>query len=282
MGPQSTSQFPPSTPAIGVGEAESIERQTLHGLAWTATSTVGQQAMQFGFTAVLAHLIAPEDFGLIAMIAVLTGFAALFVDLGLSSAIVQMPEIEERHLSSALWANLATGTGAMFAVIALAPAVAVFYAEPQLLELTLAGAPVFLISSVSGTQTALLQRAMNFRRLAVIDSVAFAAGNFVAIGMAVSGLGVWSFIGLAISTSVLRATLLWATSGWFPHLRPDRRSLRELWRFGGHLTGFNVVNYWSRNADNLVDRSVSRADRSCVLQPCLQSDACSGHSRCIG
>ncbi len=237
---------------MGVGEEETIERRTLRGLAWTTASTVGQQAMQFGFAAVLAHLIAPEDFGLIAMIAVLTGFAALFVDVGLSSAIVQKPEIEERHLSSALWANLATGTGAMLVVAALAPAVARFYGEPQLLALTLVSAPVFLISSLSGVQVALLQRAMNFRRLVVIDNVAFAAGNVIAIGMAVAGFGVWSFIGLAVSTSLFRAALLWTTSGWYPHLRPDRRSLRELWRFGGHLTGFNVINYWSRNADNLL------------------------------
>ena len=247
----STSQPPPSTTGTG-DEAKNIERRTLHGLAWTATSAVGQQAMQFGFTAVLAHLVAPADFGLIAMIAVLTGFAALFVDLGLGPAIVQLPKIEERHLSSALWANLAAGTVAMFAVMALAPAVARFYGEPQLFALILVGAPVFLFSSLSGVQTALLRRAMNFRRLVVLESVAFAAGNFVAIGMAVSGLGAWSFIGLALTTSVLTATLLWVTSGWYPQLRPDRRSLRELWHFGSHLTGFNVVNYWSRNADNLL------------------------------
>ncbi len=219
---------------------------------WTAGSTVGQQVMQFGFAAVLAHLVAPEAFGLIAMITVLTGFAALFVDVGLSSAIVQQPEIEERHLSSALWANLVTGTGAMLVVAALAPAIARFYGEPQLVALTLVSAPVFLISSLAGVQVALLQRAMNFRRLVVIENAAFAAGNVVAIGMAVAGLGVWSFIGLAVSTSVFRATLLWVKSGWYPHLGPDRQSLRELWRFSAHLTGFNVINYWSRNADNLL------------------------------
>lgn len=252
MGSTSPPEVPPAVQSEGPDRGENVERRTLHGLRWTATSTVGQQAMQFAFTAVLAHLIAPNQFGLVAMITVFTGFAALFADLGLSPAIVQRPEIEERHLSSALWASLVTGAVATLVVMALAPLVSSFYREPELLALTLAIAPVLLITSLSGVQTALLQRDMNFRRLVLIENVAFAAGNAVAIVMALSGLGAWSLVGLAIVTAVLRTGLLWARSGWRPSLEADRRSLRELWRFGGHFTGFNLVNYWSRNADNLL------------------------------
>ncbi len=208
--------------------------------------------LQLGFTAVLAHLLVPSDFGLIAMISVFTGFAVLLTDVGVTAAIVQRPEIDERHLSAAFWLSLAGGAVTTVVMIVLAPVIASFYNEPRLLALGIANSPAFLIGSLAAVQTALLQREMNFRRLVTIENGAFVAGNAVAIGMAIGGLGVWSFVGLALATATFRTGFLWALGGWLPKLLPDRRSLADIWGFGRHLTGFNLVNYWSRNADNLL------------------------------
>ena len=208
-------------------DTQDIRRRTVRGLSWTASSTLGQQVLQFGFTAVLARLIVPRDFGLIAMIGVFSGFATLFVDLGLGSAIVQRPKIEERHLSSAFWVNLAMGAGATVVIMALAPAIAAFFGQPQLVALTLAIAPTFLFASLAGVQTALLERELDFRRLVVVENVAFIAGNVVAILMALRNLGVWSFIGLALVASVVRSGLLFVKGGWRPRLFPDRLSVQS-------------------------------------------------------
>jgi O-antigen/teichoic acid export membrane protein len=235
-----------------MSELQDIRRQTLTGLSWTATSRMFQLVAQFAVTAVLARLLVPNDFGLIAMISVFTGFAAIFVDFGLSSALVQRTDVEDRHLSSAFWLNLSVGAALMLVVMGIAPGVAAFYGEPQLLPLTVALAPTFLIGSLAGVQTAILQREMRFKKLSVINNVAFVGGSALGIGMALAGFGVWSFIGLTLVSSMISAVLLWVLSPWRPGARPDRVTINELWGFSSRLTGFNAVNYWARNADNLL------------------------------
>jgi len=106
-------------------------------MGWTAGSRVGSQIAQFAITAFLARLLVPADFGLVQMYVVFTGFAMLFVDLGFVGALVQRKEIDERHLSSAFWLNLASSTGVAVLIAALSPALAAFYGESQLVPLTI-------------------------------------------------------------------------------------------------------------------------------------------------
>ena len=231
---------------------QDVARRTVAGLGWTATSAISQQTIQFFFGAILARALAPNDFGLIAMIGVFTGFALIFVDLGLGPAIVQRPDVEERHLSSAFWITLGMGSIAAIATIAVAPAVASFYDEPELLGLMIAGSPAFVIASAGVVQMALLEREMNFRRLALIDNFSYVSGGIVALAMALYGLGAWSLIGLVLSGAFVRSASLWVASSWRPTSGPDRLSVTELWGFSGHFTGFTAVNYWSSKADDLL------------------------------
>ena len=229
-----------------------VRGRALTGLGWSARSTLFQQVVQFGFGVVLARILVPTDFGLFALMTVFTGFASLFMDFGFSSAIIQRTAIDERYLSSAFWLSLSGGAGVMLVTMALAPGLTAFYGQPRLLALTLAFAPVFFIGSVSGVQRAILQREMNFKKLAVIENSARVGASAIAIGMAYAGLGVWSLVGLYLATAVLNSALLWQFGRWRPSVRPDRKAMAELWRFSSRLTGFNVVNYWARNADNLL------------------------------
>ena len=215
-------------------------------------SRVFQQSLQFVFSAVLARLLVPNDFGLIALISVFTGFASVFVDLGFTAAIVQRSKVDERHLSTAFWLNVMAGTGLMVVVMGMAPAIAAFYDQPQLVPLTLALAPSFLLGSLVGLQSAMLTRQMNFKRLTMIENSALVGANALAIGLAVSGFGVWSLVALALASAAIRAVLLWSASSWRPRAFLDRESVRDLWGFSSRLTAFNAVNYWARNADNLL------------------------------
>ncbi len=232
--------------------ARSGGQGTLASLGWNASSQFLQQFLQFGFSVVLARTLDPADFGLIAMMTVFTGFLSIFVDLGLGAAIIQRPEIEDRHLTSAFWLNIGMGTSFMLLVMALAPALAAFYGHPRLLWITLAYAPAFLIGSLVGVQDALLQRGMEFRKLFYIENSAFLASNLFAVCMALAGLGVWSLVAFTVAGASTRAAFLWISTAWRPTGLPDRASIKELWRFGSRLTGFNALNYWARNADNLL------------------------------
>ena len=229
-----------------------LKQQTITGLLWSAGAGVGQQVLTFAVTAVLARLLVPTDFGLVATVAVFTGFATLFVDFGLAAALVQRTTLTERHRSSAFWMNVAAGLGLTLLVAALAPALARFFNEPRLVALTLVLSLNFVVGSLGIVQSALLQRSMNFRRGAAIQIAAILVGGAIAIAMAVAGYGVWSLIAQLIATTAVRTTLLWASSDWRPHRIVDRDAMRELWRFSGNLAGFTAVNYWARTADNFL------------------------------
>jgi O-antigen/teichoic acid export membrane protein len=231
---------------------QSLRRLTLTGMGWTGGFRVVQIALQFVFAAVLARLLVPRDFGLIAALAVFTGFGIIFTDLGISPAIVQRQVVEERHLSSAFWLNLAMGVALTLVTMALAPALAAFYNEPPLVALTLVSAPALLLSSLSAVQNAILDRQMDFRKLSLIETTAQLTGNVVAIVMALTGFGVWSLVALALVQPGLRAALLWFSVTWRPRLRPERAALRELWEYGGGYTYSRALTYWAGNADNLL------------------------------
>lgn len=231
---------------------ENIRQLTLTGISWTGGTRVVQLVLQFGFAVALARLLPPRDFGLIAALMVFTGFGILFTDLGISPAIVQRRVIEARHLTSAFWLNVLMGTLLTLITMALAPALAAFYNEPQLLALTLVSAPVFLLSALAAVQNAVLDREMKFRKLSLIETAALIAGNTFAVAMALAGFGVWSLIGLSLALPAFRLCFLWFSVSWRPRGRPERQALRELWAYGKGFTGFTALTYWSRNADNLL------------------------------
>jgi O-antigen/teichoic acid export membrane protein len=229
-----------------------LKQQTVTGVIWSAGARAGSQVLHFAVTVILARLLIPEDFGLVAMIAVFTGFVSLFVDFGLAAALIQRRTLTEAHRSSAFWMNVTAGVVLAALTAALAPALAAFYGEPRLAALTVVLSINFVIGSVAIVQSALLQRAMDFRRLAVVEISSILIGGAAAVGAATAGYGVWSLIVLLLAGTSIRAALLWTLSDWRPHLILDRDAARELWRFSGNLAGYWAVNYWSRNADNFL------------------------------
>jgi lipopolysaccharide exporter len=213
---------------------------------------VAQQLLRIAGLAVLARLLAPGDYGLVAMIAVFTGFAAVLVDLGLTAALVSRTTVSQAQLSSAFWLNVGMGGLLALVMVALAPAVAALYGEPRLLVLMPVLALAFPLAALSAVQIALCQRAMNFRRLALVEATATTVALAVAISAAAGGLGVWSLVLQSLTEAAGGSLGLWLASSWRPSVGFDRAAVEGLMSFGANLVGFNVVNYWIRNADNFL------------------------------
>lgn len=229
-----------------------LKLATVRATAWTAGSTVSQQLIQLAMTVVLARLLLPREYGLVAMIAVFTGFARLFIDSGFGAAVIQRKELSATHLSTAFWANLGLAAAISVVVAAFSPLVARFYGQPKLEVLMPVVGLDFVVASFKIVQVALIERALLYRRLAVIDNVSLAAAGAVAIACAFAGLGVWSLIVFTFIFDGVDSLLLWILSDWRPSRRFDRTALRELWGFGGNVLGSNALNYWFRNLDNLL------------------------------
>ncbi|HUG39953.1 MAG TPA: lipopolysaccharide biosynthesis protein [Longimicrobiales bacterium] len=221
-------------------------------MLWNAAAKGGGQLVQFAATIALARLLVPDQFGLIAMVAVMTGFGALFTDIGLGAALVQHRPLREAHRSTVFWTTLVLGLILTLAVAAASPLVAAFYDEPVLTPLTRAMAAQFVLLSAGTTPRAILIRTLNFRAVAIVEIGSVAVGSVAAVALALAGAGVWALVAQILVAAAMGTILAFAFSRWVPRAPPEVLAARELFGFSSHLMGFNVTNYWARNADNLL------------------------------
>lgn len=229
-----------------------LARRSVRGVFVTLAGQGTSLALHLAHTVVLARLLAPSDFGLVAMTAAVTGFVAVFVDAGLSAATVQREEVNADQVSALFWLNV--GAGLLVAVLcaALAPALVWFYGEPRLLEVTLVLSINFVLGGLAVQHTALLKRQMRFTALAAIPLASQLLSTLSAVACAFFGLGYWAIVVGALVGALSTTLLVWGVCRWVPSLPRRGADVSALLRFGGNLTGFNVVNYVVRNLDNLL------------------------------
>ena len=223
---------------------------------------IGRFFIQFGSQVVLARLLDPTDFGLLAMVAPVLAFVQVFNDLGLANATIQRAEITRQDTSSLFWINMAASAALCALLILAAPAVGRFYDEPRVVPITTTLAFVLLLGGLSSQQMALLGRAMRFRQLAVIDIAAMALSTASGILGAVCGMGYWSLVLMPFAVMVTTVVLSWAYTGWLPDWPRRNANVGSMMRFGGHLTGASFLNFLSRNMDNIL---IGRVYGSAVL-----------------
>lgn len=232
-------------------QKHSMGRLALRGGFITAAAQVLKIIIQFLSVVVLARLLIPEDFGLIASVSPIAAFVGLFQNLGLQQAVIQRKEISEHQLNQVFWASTFIGIACTAVLTIAAPAVAAFYGDPRMTAITVATALPLFLGSLAALPLALMNRHLQFGQLALNDVISAAAG-FVATAFAAwQGLGYWSLaIGPAVTAAV---TLLaaWWTTRWLPG-RPVLRVDGDIISFGANLTGFNLVNFFSRNLDNIL------------------------------
>jgi PST family polysaccharide transporter len=218
--------------------------------------TVGSQGIKFALTlvstAVLARLLTPDDFGLVAMVAAIVGFATLFKDLGLSMATVQRENITHSQVSTLFWINVGVSTALALLVAALSPLVALLYGDERLIAITVALGATFIFGGFTSQHTALLRRQMRFSALATIEVVAYLIAIIAAITIATLTRSYWALVAMMAIQALVTMFLAWALSGWMPGKPGWDHDVRGMLSFGGHLTGFNALNYFTRNFDNVL------------------------------
>jgi len=225
---------------------------TLRNISWTGTSQVVRQGIQFVLGIVLARLLMPADFGLLGLVIVFTGFAGMFSDFGMSSAVIYRQDASAAELDFAFWLNVGVGLLLTSLCITLAPLVGSFYGDSRVIPLMRAIALTFTIGSLGILPSSLLQKVFRFRALAFVEISSATAGGTIALIMALLGFGVWSLVAQGLAGALVSAFLKWMIVRWRPGFRFRWRDGAALWRFGANLMGFNVVNYWCRNGDNLL------------------------------
>lgn len=229
-----------------------LSRRSARGGVLTLAAQAVKFLLQMGSTVVLARLLSPADFGLFAMVTAVTGFVFLFKDAGLSLATIQQNRITHEQVSMLFWVNVSISILLMIVTSAMAPLIAWFYDDQRLIWMTLVISGSFILGGFSVQHQALLRRQMAFRRLALIDIVAMLCGVVAAIVIGLATRSYWALVAMPVVIMLATAVGVWLACPWVPG--PPRRAhgTGAMLRFGGTLTGFNVVNYFSRNVDNVL------------------------------
>lgn len=203
--------------------------------------------LQLGSVVILARLLQPSDFGLVAMVTVFTGLALKFMEGGLSMATIQRDQITHAQVSNLFWVNGALGVCLCLLGVLISPLVAAIYDEPRLTMVMAAMSLTFLIGGFSVQHDALLRRQMRFKAISVIDIASMVASVVAGIAAAWIGLEYWA---LVISPVVLFSTqtlMRWISTRWMPSMVSRGSGVRPLLGFGANLTGANFIGYLASN-----------------------------------
>jgi len=248
----------PQQPPVQAGYFETdhllgdLGPRAVRGGILTLSAQAVKFVVQIGSLMILARLIAPSQFGLVAMVTAIVGFFTLFKDMGLSMATVQRRVITHEQVSNLFWVNVGFSLVLTAVVAAAAPLVAMFYHQRALTGITFVSSFGFLLAGVGVQHQALLQRQMKYRALVLIDVSSLLLGTLTGVLLAWRGAGYWSLVVMSLVTAGGASCLYWLVCGWRPGLPSRGTKVRSLLAFGGYLSGFNAVNYFARNLDNIL------------------------------
>jgi PST family polysaccharide transporter len=229
-----------------------LKRLSIRGGAISLGAQGVQFLLQLISLIVLARLLAPADFGLLAIATFFTGFLAVFGDLGLVNTIIQRHDLNDDQLSALFWINLTACILLAITAAGLAPLVAKVYGQDNVMPIILVLALTFPLSGAAAQHRAILARRMLYGRLKGIEIIAAASAIVMGIVLASQGFGYWALVMMMLARSAVALVLLWWTSAWRPAAPRMVPGTGSLLKFGLELTGFNALNYVSRNADNAL------------------------------
>ncbi|NNF41470.1 MAG: lipopolysaccharide biosynthesis protein, partial [Phycisphaerales bacterium] len=211
-----------------------------------------RQAIALLTKLVLARLLAPDDFGLFAMLLVVTGFVELTQDMGTSAVVVSARQRNQPLFSTLFWINVITGL-VLAAVVALAaPLIAAVYAEPRIAGLCRAAAVLFVLNALVIVPRAVLSRRLRLDVLARVELIAATLGAAAAIAVAIAGGGVWSLLAQPVVASSVAVIMIWRRVRWRPSRQLDWTATRGVRRYTAYLSGFTVLDYLHLNGDNFL------------------------------
>ncbi|NJO39263.1 MAG: lipopolysaccharide biosynthesis protein [Cyanobacteria bacterium RU_5_0] len=230
----------------------SIKQKAIKGVLWTAIQNWGSQLGSLIVFFVLARLLDPETFGLVALANVFLAFMQVFLDQGFAQALIQRKELESAHLDTAFWINLGIGTLLTVTGFVAASWVANLFHQAQLTSILQCLSILFFIRSFSGVQQAILERKFAFKAVAVRLLLGTAISGVVSITMALNGFGIWSLVFQQLVHELIGALALWFASDWRPRFKFSVPHFKHLFGFGSSILGFNFLGFINNRADDFL------------------------------
>lgn len=214
---------------------ESLKHKAIKGTAWSAIDNIASSGITFLVGLVLARLLTPEEYGLMAMIAIFIAISNSIIDSGFSNALIRKIHAERIDYNTIFYFNLTVSSLIYALLFILSPAISRFFKEPILIGVTRVIGCVLIINALAIIPRTLFVKAVDFKTQTKVSFISSISSGVVGIGMALGGLGVWSLVGQQLSRQILNSLLLWIYSKWHPVWEFSMRSFKELFGFGSKL-----------------------------------------------
>lgn len=233
-------------------KSEGLSQRVKKGTQWVFIGHISLNMLSLSAMIVLARLLSPEDFGVVAIAMVVLEMIKLFGEMGIASKLIQQPDEIEKYASAAFWLNILIATCLSILTVIVAPFAASFYANELVSPILMLLGLGFLLNSFGSVHSALLIRELDFKRRTLIDIVIGLLTKTVTIGMAIMGFGVWSLVVPQILSSPVQAFALWRICPWRPKFEFNFSCGKEIYHFGKYMLGAGMMRYLSLNADYMI------------------------------
>ncbi len=224
-----------------------LRARSLKGIKWTAIENGAISAVQLLVGVILARLMDPAEFGLVAMVSVFIALLQPILDSGFSAALIQKQDASHLDECSVFYFNIAIGGTLTLLLVAASPVIASFYRHPELTTLICVLAFTLTIRSFTLVQRSLLSKQLDFSSQAKAALVACFGSAIVGVSLAVTGFGAWALVAQQLTSSTLRCAMYWAISTWRPTLQFSIASLKAMFGFGSRMMLSATLNATYRN-----------------------------------
>ena len=226
--------------------------KTLSGLKWSGFSQFSIQIINLILNIILARLLSPYEFGIIAMITVFVSFMDLFKDFGFGSVLISQKNVDDLDYSTVFWANLMTGIILAFLLYSSRFLVSSFYNEPILEKLIIVISLIFVIQAFNFVHVVKLKKKLDYRKLSIVGILSTVFSGSIGIIFALTGYGVWSLIFKTLTFAVIYLILIWTIHSWRPSFKFSIARIKFYLKSGLALISTKVVNYFSKNIDSAL------------------------------
>lgn len=221
---------------------DSLKQKTTKGLFWSSVERFSNQGVSFIFSIILARILAPSDFGIVAMIGIFFAVAQSFVDSGFSNALVRKTDRREEDLSTCFYFNIGVGIVAYIVLFLIAPFIADFYNQPILSPIIRITGFGVVLNSLCVVQQALFTIKIDFKSQAKVTLSATIISGIVGVVLAYQGYGVWALVWQGVVMSLVRMGLLWLMSKWRPKAGFSKDSFHYLFGYGSKLLASGLLD----------------------------------------
>lgn len=242
-----------------MAENQSLKHKAVSGVLWRIVEQGANQVITLAISVILARLIMPDQFGMIAMLSVFTAVAGVFIDSGFSSALIRKNDRTQEDCSTVYWFNIVVSVGCYLILFVCAPLVSDFYNMPELASILRVTSLGLVIGSLAGVQRTLLNAEMNFKALTKFNVFGVLISGVVGVVLAYFDFKVWALVFQSLTSTAVGAIFVWYKVKWRPSFVFSKNSFKEFFGFGSKLLGSRLLDTLYTNLYSIIIGKVFRS-----------------------